>query len=94
MVCQKKKHTKNFCESYLIHEEKIELLQRIVDCQLAVVPDLYRLKEEVSIYIGIPFCPTKCAYCTFPAYAINGRQGSVDSFLGGLHYEVREIGKF
>ena len=69
-------------ESYLIHEEKIELLQRIVDCQLAVVPDLYRLKEEVSIYIGIPFCPTKCAYCTFPAYAINGRQGSVDSFLG------------
>ena len=53
-------------ESYLIHEEKIELLQRIVDCQLAVVPDLYRLKEEVSIYIGIPFCPTKCAYCTFP----------------------------
>ncbi|MGQ0514602.1 radical SAM protein, partial [Bacillus sp. D-CC] len=36
----------------------------------------------------------KCAYCTFPAYAINGRQGSVDSFLGGLHYEVREIGKF
>ncbi|MEI4831312.1 coproporphyrinogen III oxidase [Bacillus sp. FJAT-53711] len=81
-------------ESYLIHDEKIELMQRIVDCQLAVVPDLYRLKEEVSIYIGIPFCPTKCAYCTFPAYAINGRQGSVDSFLGGLHYEVREIGKF
>ena len=50
--------------------------------------------ERGSIYIGIPFCPTKCAYCTFPAYAINGRQGSVDSFLGGLHYEVREIGKF
>ncbi|EOW9530255.1 coproporphyrinogen III oxidase [Bacillus cytotoxicus] len=85
---------KELRDSYLIHEEKIELLQRIVDCQLSVVPDLYRLKEEVSIYIGIPFCPTKCAYCTFPAYAINGRQGSVDSFLGGLHYEIREIGTF
>ncbi|WP_028402498.1 coproporphyrinogen III oxidase [Ectobacillus panaciterrae] len=85
---------KELREEYLIHDEKIDLMQRIVDCQLSVVPDLYNLKEEVSIYIGIPFCPTKCAYCTFPAYAINGRQGSVDSFLGGLHYEIREIGRF
>ncbi|MFD2443071.1 coproporphyrinogen III oxidase [Bacillus sp. CGMCC 1.16607] len=81
-------------EQYLISDEKIQLMQHIVDRQLAVVPDLYDLQNEVSIYIGIPFCPTKCAYCTFPAYAINGRQGSVDSFLGGLHYEVRETGKW
>ncbi|EKN70238.1 coproporphyrinogen III oxidase [Neobacillus bataviensis LMG 21833] len=79
-------------DDYLITDEKIELMQQIVDRQLAVVPDLYSLQKEVSIYIGIPFCPTKCAYCTFPAYAINGRQGSVDSFLGGLHYEMKKIG--
>ncbi|AIM17351.1 coproporphyrinogen III oxidase [Bacillus sp. X1(2014)] len=85
---------KQLKEDYLITDEKIELMQQIVDRQLTVVPDLYSLKREVSIYIGIPFCPTKCAYCTFPAYAINGRQGSVDSFLGGLHYEMRKIGKW
>ncbi|GHH98563.1 coproporphyrinogen III oxidase [Neobacillus kokaensis] len=81
-------------DDYLITDEKIELMQQIVDRQLAVVPDLYSLEREVSIYIGIPFCPTKCAYCTFPAYAINGRKGSVDSFLGGLHYEMRKIGEW
>ncbi|WP_077211091.1 coproporphyrinogen III oxidase [Bacillus dakarensis] len=81
-------------ENYLISEEKIQLMQEIVDRQLAVVPDLYDLQNEVSIYIGIPFCPTKCAYCTFPAYAINGRQGSVNSFLGGLHFEMRKIGQW
>ncbi|CAG9622553.1 coproporphyrinogen III oxidase [Sutcliffiella rhizosphaerae] len=79
-------------EDYLITDEKISLMQQIVDRQLQVVPDLYNLQEEVSIYIGIPFCPTKCAYCTFPAYAINGKQGKVDSFLGGLHYEIESIG--
>lgn len=79
---------------YLMSDEKIDLMQRIVDRQLAVIPDLYDLKKEVSIYIGIPFCPTKCAYCTFPAYAINGRQGSVFSFLGGLHYEIQKIGEW
>ncbi|WP_236631792.1 MULTISPECIES: coproporphyrinogen III oxidase [Anoxybacillaceae] len=81
-------------EDYLITEEKIQLMQKIVDRQLTVVPDLYDLAHEVSIYIGIPFCPTKCAYCTFPAYAINGRQGSVDAFLAGLHYEIKEVGQF
>ncbi|WP_141433108.1 coproporphyrinogen III oxidase [Bacillus sp. 03113] len=81
-------------ETYLISDEKINLMQDIVDRQRAVVPDLYDLKKEVSIYIGIPFCPTKCAYCTFPAYAINGRQGSVNSFLGGLHYEMKKMGEW
>jgi len=77
---------------YRISEEKIALMERIVDRQLAVLPDLYDLGHEVSLYIGIPFCPTKCAYCTFPAYDINGRQGSVDDFLRGLHEEMRRIG--
>jgi len=81
-------------EEYLITDEKINLMQEIVNRQLAAVPDLYDLKKEVSIYIGIPFCPTKCAYCTFPAYAINGRQGSVNSFLGGLHFEMRHVGEW
>lgn len=79
---------------YLIHEEKIELMQSIVDRQLKVIPDLYHLENEVSIYIGIPYCPTKCAYCTFPAYAIQGKQGAVDSFLYGLHYEMEKVGEF
>ncbi len=81
-------------QDYLITDEKIELMQQIVDRQLDVVPDLHDLGNEVSIYIGIPFCPTKCAYCTFPAYAINGKQGKVDSFLGGLHHEIDAIGSW
>jgi len=81
-------------EQYSISEEKLDLLERIVDRQLEAIPDLYDLKREISLYIGIPYCPTKCAYCTFPAYAINGRQGNVESFLGGLHHEMREMGRW
>ncbi|QYR24037.1 coproporphyrinogen III oxidase [Paenibacillus sp. sptzw28] len=81
-------------EDYLISAEKVALMQRIVESQLSALPDLYRLSGEVSIYIGIPFCPTKCAYCTFPAYDIKGSQGSVNGFLAGLHYEMREIGNW
>ncbi|MGZ9584777.1 coproporphyrinogen III oxidase [Paenibacillus marinisediminis] len=80
-------------EDYMVTDDKIALMERIVRRQLTALPDLDQLHKELSIYIGIPFCPTKCAYCTFPAYDINGRQGTVESFLGGLHYEMRETGK-
>ncbi len=81
-------------ERVRVSDEKLNLMERIVGRQLSAVPDLYDLRGQVSIYIGIPFCPTKCAYCTFPAYAIHGKQGSVDSFLGGLHYEIQEMGRW
>ncbi|MEF3312453.1 coproporphyrinogen III oxidase [Paenibacillus sp. GYB004] len=81
-------------EEYLLTDEKAKLLADIVERQLKVIPDLFELDREVSLYIGIPFCPTKCAYCTFPAYDIRGNNGSVDTFLDGLHYEIRETGEW
>ena len=81
-------------EAYMITDEKLDLMQEIVDRQLKVIPDLYDLKREVSLYIGIPFCPTKCAYCTFPAYAIGAHKNSVEAYLEGLHKEVKDIGAY
>ncbi|MFY0543395.1 coproporphyrinogen III oxidase [Brevibacillus sp. H7] len=79
---------------YMVRPYKLELLQRIVDRQLLVVPDLYQIDRELSVYIGIPFCPTKCAYCTFPAYAIRSHTASVNPFLEGLHYEIEKTGEW
>lgn len=85
---------KHLEEKYLIKPAKIKVMERIVHNQLKVIPDLHHLDKEVSVYIGIPFCPTKCAYCTFPAYSIQGKQGSVDAFLQGLHIEIEEMGNW
>lgn len=77
---------------YMVRPYKLALLQQIIDLQHAVVPDFYEIDRELSVYIGIPFCPTKCAYCTFPAYAIKSHSASVNPFLVGLHYEIAQIG--
>ncbi|MFJ7952234.1 coproporphyrinogen III oxidase [Lysinibacillus sp. NPDC096418] len=81
---------------FRLSEEKVALLKEIVARQLVTIPDLDDIGKEISVYIGIPFCPTKCAYCTFPAYAIgsNRKQGRVATFLDGLHIELREMGKW
>lgn len=82
-------------EERLVTPEKIDLLQQIVDRQLKVIPDLYELNDkEVSIYIGIPFCPTKCAYCTFPAYSIQGQRKLVDPFIALLKEEIKRVGEY
>lgn len=81
-------------DEHLVTEPKAKLLAEIAEKQLEVIPDLFHLDREVSIYVGIPFCPTKCAYCTFPAYDIRGQNGSVEAFLIGLHDEIRETGRW
>jgi oxygen-independent coproporphyrinogen-3 oxidase len=57
-------------ETYRLANDRIQLLLDIADAQLEAVPDLYHLSDQASLYIGIPFCPTHCAYCTFPAYSM------------------------
>ena len=81
---------------FRISDTKIGLMKAIVARQLEIIPDLDEIGKEISIYIGVPFCPTMCAYCTFPAYAIqsNRKAGRVEKFIDGLHIELREMGKW
>ena len=83
-------------KDFRISDSKIALMREIVKRQLEIIPDLDEIGKELSVYIGVPFCPTKCAYCTFPAYAIqsNRKAGRVNSFIDGLHVEIRAMGKW
>lgn len=50
-------------ERYLVSEEKISLLREIAEYQISVLNDDPSL--VAGLYIGIPFCPTRCEYCAF-----------------------------
>ena len=55
----------NLKENYLIMDEKIDLALEIAKRER---PFIYPIDEnKISLYIGIPFCPTRCYYCSFPA---------------------------
>ena len=83
-----------FQNSYLVHDEKINLLLTITNHQLKVIPDLHTIEKEVSIYIGIPFCPTRCAYCTFATYAYAPNKKWVAPFLAALLAEIKIVGQY
>lgn len=44
--------------------------------------------EGYSLYIGIPFCPTTCLYCSFTSYSIASCRNKVDDYLSALEKEI------
>lgn len=49
--------------------------------------------NPISIYVGIPFCPTRCKYCSFAAYPLGSHSHLVQGFIRALQYEIKAIGK-
>ena len=47
---------------------------------------------EVSLYVGIPFCPTRCAYCSFVSADVGRALKLIDPFLDALSREIRAAG--
>ena len=63
------------------------------ECSLATVEAAERLRpQDVSVYIGIPFCPTRCVYCSFVSQT-TGRQGALlEPYLEALEREIAHTG--
>ncbi len=52
-----------------------------------------RVKNGVSIYLGVPFCPTRCAYCSFISQAMAHNQKFVKPYVNALLTEIDETAK-
>ena len=48
-------------------------------------------KKDISLYLGIPFCPTRCSYCSFTSNSITGRGDLVNNYLDSLLYEAEAM---
>ena len=49
--------------------------------------------EEISLYVGIPFCPSRCAYCSFISADVKGCLKLVEPFLDTLAEEIAGAGE-
>ena len=68
--------------------------QLAIDCSESTVSAWKKLgKNDVSLYVGIPFCPTRCAYCSFVSRSIGKRTELLDPYLQALQQELALTGK-
>ena len=72
---------------YYVTEDRRKLS---VDCSLSTVNAVRQMEpEDISVYVGIPFCPTRCTYCSFVSRTIGKKTELLDPYLSALEQEIR-----
>ncbi|WP_337575975.1 coproporphyrinogen dehydrogenase HemZ [Fournierella sp.] len=78
-----------FVDRYDCTPERFSLALQIADLQKPIIAG--RQPLDYSLYIGIPFCPSRCSYCSFVSRTIGRDQKLVQPYVDKLCEEVREM---
>ncbi|MDE7432882.1 MAG: coproporphyrinogen dehydrogenase HemZ, partial [Lachnospiraceae bacterium] len=79
-------------EDYYLSEGKTEESIKISETELKILKNI-NYKTGYSLYIGIPFCPSTCLYCSFTSNPISKFADKIDSYLDALFKEIEFCGK-
>ncbi len=71
-------------ETFDVTPQKASLVRETVETQLALTP---QQPGEIDLYVGIPFCPSRCAYCSFLSGEI-GKGAFLEPYLDALTGEI------
>ena len=79
-------------EKYFVAEGKARLALWVAKAERGILEK--SRPEEISLYIGIPFCPTRCLYCSFAAYPLAQYKNRVDEYLDALFKELEFLAEY
>lgn len=87
--------TENQIREFLVSEhfvtvEKANLALKIAKKELGILEKINYL-NGYSLYIGIPFCPTTCLYCSFTSYSLAAWKPHVDDYVDALIKEMQFV---
>ncbi|MDO4301724.1 MAG: coproporphyrinogen dehydrogenase HemZ [Clostridia bacterium] len=74
-----------FKDKYLVSDEKLNLMIKVAEEEKKIVEGGL---GKAGLYIGIPFCPTRCLYCSFTSYPLKQYSNRVDAYLEALIKEM------
>lgn len=88
-VPEKRIH-KVYTDTYLTIDQKADICIEVAKKEQELFQG-FEYEEEYCLYIGIPFCPTRCLYCSFTSYPIGAYQDKVDDYLDALCMEMQFV---
>ncbi len=82
-----------FTEDLLVSEEKTLLAQTVATAEEKIIA--LSEKNSFSLYVAIPFCPTRCSYCSFVSHSIANSNAKklLPEYLDKLAEEIELTGK-
>ncbi len=76
-----------FLNDYSVSEGKVNLIENIVDIQSNI---RNKSTKEYDVFVFIPFCPTRCAYCSFVSLPIDKQRKLVEPYVECLIRELQQ----
>ena len=86
MAYSSKEFKKEFIEVFDVTPKKIELVKDIIKTQCQIID---RNGEYDGLFVGIPFCPSRCSYCSFISSEI-AKEKNIDEYVNCLVKEIQE----
>ena len=80
---------KKLRDFYLFSREKTDLVMKIHELQQQVLQQSET--SQAGVYIGIPFCPTRCLYCSFTSNQVSDAE--IERYLEALLKEIQYTGR-
>ena len=75
------------CDEYFLNPQKAALATGVANTEMRLVKKMQR-DDLCSIYISIPFCPSRCAYCSFVSYTSASLLSLIDRYLEKLYEDI------
>lgn len=79
-------------KEYFVSSDKAELSVEIAEREKELLSHIH-YADGYSLYIGIPFCPTTCLYCSFTSYPLCKFERLVEDYIDCLIKELRFVGE-
>lgn len=83
--------TKLFTDDYLVSAEKASLAVETAVTEEAMLADVG--EKDCAVYVSIPFCPTRCDYCSFVSYSNERLFRLIPDYLVRLMQDIRRTGE-
>lgn len=81
-----------FQREFFVSPERTELALEAARASLQAEAKLE--KSDISLYVGIPFCPTRCAYCSFVSTDVQRSLKLVEPYLEALDREIDAVAEY
>jgi len=86
-----KKIRKSLKEEYEISDKKLDIMFMVADREMEVIKSLK--PGSIGLYVDIPFCPSKCIYCSFASMSTQKMGKYIEPYLNALFDEIDETKK-
>ena len=77
-------------DRYMVSPQKTALAITIANREREILKDI-DYENGYSLYVGIPFCPSICLYCSFSSYPLKQWKDRVDLYLEALCKEIKAV---